>query len=159
MQILMHTESFAHFKLKLVTRFLISFFSLQISFILILCGGSSCLKDQMLEKFRPIQIAKLSFLLAKCLSHKIEVNINKKCFKSVENIQKIIQIAGYNRNNTQINIKIYEFKFIRIFKSWKLICFLSNRSVLTLTASVCFLTLRFSNLLWDFEYSILIGWK
>ena len=53
--------------------------------------------------------------MAKCLSHKIEVNINRKYFKSVEIIKNITN-CGNNRNTIQINIKIYDFKFIIIFQ-------------------------------------------
>ena len=69
----------------------------------------------MLEKFQPIKIAKrpyrLNAFLTKSKSILTENVLNQ--WKKI----KILQIAGYNRNTIQINIKIYEFKFIRIFQS------------------------------------------
>ena len=66
-----------------------------------------------------------AFLLAKCLSHKIEVNINRKCIKSVENNKKITN-CGLQPNTIQMIFKINEVKIIRNFQSWKLICFIFN---------------------------------
>ena len=66
-------------------------------------GGFSCLKDRMLEKISTNQ-NRQAFLLAKCLSHKIEVNINRKCIKSVENNKKNYELrvrTQYDLNNYQ----------------------------------------------------------
>ena len=54
-------------------------------------GGFSCLKDRMLEKLQPIKIAKRFYWLNAFLK-KIEVDVNRKCIKSVENNQKYYKL-------------------------------------------------------------------
>ena len=90
----------------------------------------------MLEKFQPIKIAKrfywLNAFLTKSKSVLTENVLNQ--LKIIENIK----IGGFNRNTIQIRIKINEVKILRIFQSSKIICLLSNRSVLTLLAWIYF---------------------
>ena len=69
----------------------------------------------MLEKFKPIKIAKRSYWLNAFLTKSMSIlteNVLNQWKKS-----KTLQIAGYNRITIQIIIKISEFKIIRIFLS------------------------------------------
>ena len=84
-----------YYHLQLLSHYLSASFQDSVFDILLVVQkgeGFSCLKDRMLEKFQPIQIAKRFYWLNAFLSHKIEVNINRKSFKSVENNQKYYKL-------------------------------------------------------------------
>ena len=69
----------------------------------------------MLEKFQLIKIAKRSYWLNAFLTKSKSI-----LTENVLNQRKIIKNkanCGLQRNTNQINIKIYEFKLIRIFQS------------------------------------------
>ena len=79
-------------------------------------GGFSCfLKDGMLEKFRPIKIARRSYWLTAFLTKSKSI-LTENVLNQWKKMKKL-QIAGYNRKTIQIKIKINEFKLLRIFQS------------------------------------------
>ena len=70
----------------------------------------------MLEKFQPIKIAKRSYWLNAFLTKSKSI-LTENVLNQRKIIKFFLQIAGYNCDTIEINIKIYEFKFIRMFQS------------------------------------------